>query len=63
MTQTKIPPTIDPNEPRPTDPLFLFAMLLASRKAGDKMLSALIRDWLAAVGIGVSFRAPKGGDR
>jgi hypothetical protein len=42
-------------EPRPTDPPFLFVVLLAARKAGDQMLESLARDWLAEVGIRVVF--------
>jgi hypothetical protein len=30
-------------------------MLLAARKAGDRMLESLARDWLAEVGIRVVF--------
>lgn len=44
-----------PPDPRPTDPPFLFVMLLAARKAGDPMLESLARDWLAEVGIHVVF--------
>lgn len=42
-------------DPRPTDPPFLFVTLLAARKAGDRMLESLARDWLAEVGIRVLF--------
>jgi hypothetical protein len=42
-------------DPRPTDPPFLFVTLLAARKAGDRMLESLARDWLAEVGIRVVF--------
>ncbi len=45
----------DPTDPRPSDPPFLFVMLLAGRKAGDRMLESLARDWLAEVGIRVVF--------
>jgi hypothetical protein len=48
-------PTHPPPNPRPTDPPFLFVMLLAARKAGDTMLESLARDWLAEVGIRVTF--------
>lgn len=48
-------PAADPTDPRPTDPPFLFVMLLAARKAGDRMLESLARDWLAEVGIRVVF--------
>ena len=48
-------PHHDPTDPRPTDPPFLFVMLLAARKAGDRMLESLARDWLAEVGIRVVF--------
>lgn len=41
--------------PRPTDPPFLFVMLLAARKAGDRMLESLAREWLAELGIRVQF--------
>jgi len=44
-----------PPDPRPTDPPFLFVMLLAARRAGDRMLESLARDWLAEVGIRVVF--------
>jgi hypothetical protein len=58
-------------DPRPTDPPFLFVMLLAARKAGDRMLESLARDWLAEIGIRVVFAdsldtptsKPKGVDR
>lgn len=49
------PTTPDPIDPRPTDPPFLFVMLLAARKAGDRMLESLARDWLAEAGIRVVF--------
>jgi hypothetical protein len=45
----------EPPDPRPTDPPFLFVILLAARKAGDRMLESLARDWLAEVGIRVVF--------
>lgn len=44
-----------PPDPRPSDPPFLFVTLLAARKAGDRMLESLARDWLAEVGIRVVF--------
>lgn len=44
-----------PPDPRPTDPPFLFVTLLAARKAGDRMLESLARDWLAEIGIRVVF--------
>lgn len=54
-----------PIDPRPTDPPFLFVMLLAARKAGDRMLESLARDWLAEIGIRVVFAdaldSPNGG--
>ena len=40
--------------------------LLAARKAGDRMLESLARDWLAEVGIRVvfadAFDSPAGGE-
>lgn len=48
-------PTHPPHDPRPTDPPFLFVTLLAARKAGDRMLESLARDWLAEIGIRVVF--------
>jgi hypothetical protein len=48
----------DPPDPRPTDPPFLFVTLLAARKAGDRMLESLARDWLAETGIRVVFSDP-----
>jgi hypothetical protein len=45
----------DELDPRPTDPPFLFVMLLAARKAGDRRLESLTRVWLAEVGIRVVF--------
>ncbi len=42
-------------DPRPTDPPFLFCILLAARKSRDRMLESLARDWLADVGIRVVF--------
>jgi hypothetical protein len=52
-------------DPRPSDPPFLFVTLLAARKAGDRMLESLARDWLAEAGIRVVFAdaldAPLGG--
>lgn len=63
-------PTPDPNDPRPSDPPFLFVMLLAARKARDGMLESLARDWLAELGIHVVFadalddpKGRKGGGR
>lgn len=50
-------PAPDPTDPRPSDPPFLFVTLLAARKAGDRMLEALARDWLAELGIRVRFAA------
>lgn len=47
--------TTAPPDPRPTDPPFLFVTLLAARKAKDRMLESLARDWLAEVGIRVVF--------
>ena len=47
-----------PPDPRPSDPPFLFVTLLAARKAGDRMLESLARDWLAEVGIRVVFDDP-----
>ena len=44
-----------PPDPRPTDPPFLFVMLLAARKAGDQMLETLARTWLGELGIRVQF--------
>lgn len=41
--------------PKPTDPPFLFVMLLAARKAEDRLLESLARGWLAEVGIRVAF--------
>ncbi len=53
-----------PPDPRPTDPPFLFVMLIAARRSGDRMLESLARDWLAEVGIRVVFAdaldAPRG---
>ena len=54
------PPAPDPTVPRPSDPPFLFAILVAARKAGDRMLEALARDWLAECGIRVRFAAELG---
>ena len=45
----------DTADPRPSDPPFLFVTLLAARKAGDRMLESLARDWLAEAGIRVVF--------
>ena len=44
-----------PQVPRPTDPPFLFVILIAARKAGDCMLESLAREWLAEIGIRVVF--------
>ena len=46
---------LQPPDPRPDDPPFLFVTLLAALKAGDRMLESLARDWLAEVGIRVVF--------
>ncbi len=43
------------HSPHPTDPPFLFVMLLAARRAGDQMLESLAREWLAELGIRVVF--------
>jgi len=48
-------PHLAPTDPRPTDPPFLFVMLLSARKSGDRMLESLARDWLAEIGIRVVF--------
>lgn len=40
---------------QPTDPPFLFVILLAARKAGDRMLESLARDWLAKIGVTVQI--------
>lgn len=48
-------PQPDPTDPHPTDPPFLFVMLLAARKSGDRMLESLARDWLDEAGIHVVF--------
>jgi hypothetical protein len=45
----------DTTDPRPTDPQFQFLMLLAARKAGNRLLESLARDWLAEGGIHVVF--------
>ena len=48
--------TVHPEtDPRPTDPPFLFTVLLAARKSKDAMLESLARDWLAEIGIRVVF--------
>lgn len=47
-------PRVD-SDPRPTDPPFLFVMLIAARKSGDRMLESLAQDWLAEIGIRVVF--------
>lgn len=49
------PPVADSSDPRPDDPPFLFATLLAARKAGNRMLESLARDWLVEAGISVVF--------
>jgi hypothetical protein len=41
--------------PQPSDPPFLFCVLLAARKAHDHTLESLARDWLAEIGIRVVF--------
>lgn len=51
------PATVD-SDPRPGDPPFLFVILCAARKAGDRMLESLARDWLAEEGIRVVFDEP-----
>jgi hypothetical protein len=60
-------PATQAPDPRPTDPPFLFTILLAARKSKDSMLESLARDWLAEIGIRVVFAnelpAPKGGAR
>ena len=43
------------DDPRPTDPPFLFCTLLAAHSSGDRVLESLARDWLAEVGISVVF--------
>lgn len=50
-------PDADP-DPRPDEVPFLFVMLCAARKAGDAMLEALARRWLAEKGVYVTFAAP-----
>ncbi|VTR95142.1 unnamed protein product [Gemmata massiliana] len=48
-----------PDDPRPSDPPFLFVILLAARKAGDRMLESLAREWLAELGIRIAFTTRK----
>lgn len=48
-------PETSHTDPRPTDPPFLFCILLAARKSRDAMLESLARDWLDQVGIHVVF--------
>lgn len=50
-------------DPRPDDPPFLFVTLLAARKARDRLLESLARDWLAELGIRVVFADELTGDR
>ncbi|VTU01423.1 unnamed protein product [Gemmataceae bacterium] len=45
----------DTDDPRPSDPPFLFCTLLAAHSSGDRVLESLARDWLAEVGIRVVF--------
>lgn len=48
----------NPN-PRPDDPPLLFATLLGARRAGDRILEEIARDWLAQAGIRVVIDDPK----
>jgi hypothetical protein len=50
-----------PVAPRPNDPLCLFAVALAAHRSGDKTLAALTRDWLAELGVRVTFDRKTGG--
>lgn len=50
-----VPPEDDPDDPRPSDPPFLFVILISAVRSGDDMLESLARDWLAEVGIRVVF--------
>jgi hypothetical protein len=43
------------SQPRPSDAPFLFCMLLCARKAKDRMMESLARDWLAEAGIRIVF--------
>ncbi|MGL5097555.1 MAG: hypothetical protein ACRDD1_18350 [Planctomycetia bacterium] len=47
--------TTESTTPVPTDPAFLFATLIAARKAGDRLLESLARSWLADLGVRVRF--------
>lgn len=44
-----------PDPPQPTDPPFLIAILIGAMKTGDRMMVALARQWLADIGISITF--------
>lgn len=39
--------------PKPTDPPFLFAILIGAMRTGDTMMQSLAREWLADIGVKV----------
>lgn len=45
----------DPEPPQPTDPPFLIAILIGAMKTGDRMMVNLSRQWLADIGIKITF--------
>lgn len=53
MPHTTRPVSFD--QPKPTDPPFLIAILIGARKTGDRFTERLARGWLADVGIKVHF--------
>jgi hypothetical protein len=48
-------PPADLNPPQPSDPPFLIAILIGAMKTGDRMMVALARQWLADIGIRITF--------
>ncbi len=41
--------------PKPTDPPFLFAILIGAMRTGDTMMQSLAREWLADIGVRVQI--------
>lgn len=43
--------------PKPSDPPFLFAVLIGAMRSGDTMMESLASDWLADLGVHIHVDA------
>jgi hypothetical protein len=48
-------PSPGDDAPKPTDPPFLIAILIGAMKTGDRLTATLARQWLAEIGIRITF--------